>query len=140
MLKVFFDTDNIGMITDMLDAEEHSHYPIQLFLSIDEPLKTTKRRSEEKRIRSKRPKDGVKKNASERVRFLREAGQGASQKRERRHSRLPDWIALSRKDERSEDGIASADRVRRDAFVSSRASVCSQRWRKRRDSPYSERR
>lgn len=34
MLKVFFDTDNIGMITDMLDAEEHSHYPIQLFLSI----------------------------------------------------------------------------------------------------------
>lgn len=40
MLKVFFDTDNIGMITDMLDAEEHSHYPIQLFLSIDEPLKT----------------------------------------------------------------------------------------------------
>lgn len=51
MLKVFFDTDNIGMITDMLDAEEHSHYPIQLFLSIDEPLKTTKRRSEEKRIR-----------------------------------------------------------------------------------------
>lgn len=23
MLKVFFDTDNIGMITDMLDAEEH---------------------------------------------------------------------------------------------------------------------
>ena len=41
MLKVFFDTDNIGMITDMLDAEEHSHYPIQLFLSMDEPLKTT---------------------------------------------------------------------------------------------------
>lgn len=41
MLKVFFDTDNIGMITDMLDAEEHSHYPIQLFLSIDEPLKIT---------------------------------------------------------------------------------------------------
>ena len=35
----------------MLDAEEHSHYPIQLFLSRDEPLKTTKRRSEEKRIR-----------------------------------------------------------------------------------------
>ena len=68
------------------------------------------------------------------MRFLRKAGQGASQKRERRHSRLPDWIALSRKDERSEDGIASADRVRRDAFVSSRASVCSQRWRKRRDS------
>ena len=34
MLKVFFDADNIGMITDMLDAEEHSHYPIQLFLSI----------------------------------------------------------------------------------------------------------
>ena len=33
-----------------------------------------------------------------------------------------------RKDERSEDGIASADRVRRDAFVSSRASVCSKRW------------
>ena len=51
MLKVFFDTDNIGMITDMLDAEEHSHYPIQLFLSMDEPLKTTKRQSEEKRIR-----------------------------------------------------------------------------------------
>ena len=41
MLKVFFGTDNIGMITDMLDAEEHSHYPIQLFLSIDEPLKIT---------------------------------------------------------------------------------------------------
>ena len=41
MLKVFCDTDNIGMITDMLDAEEHSHYPIQLFLSIDEPLKIT---------------------------------------------------------------------------------------------------
>lgn len=41
MLKVFFDTDNIGMITDMLDAEEHSHYPIHLFLSIDEPLKIT---------------------------------------------------------------------------------------------------
>lgn len=41
MLKVFFDTDNIGMITDMLDAEEHSHYPIQLFLSMDEPLKIT---------------------------------------------------------------------------------------------------
>ena len=40
-MKVFFDTDNIGMITDMLDAEEHSHYPIQLFLSIDEPLKIT---------------------------------------------------------------------------------------------------
>ena len=37
----------------------------------------------------------------------RRAGQGASQKRERRHSRLPDWIALSRS---------------------------SQRWRKRRDS------
>lgn len=41
MLKVFFDTDNIGIITDMLDAEEHSHYPIQLFLSMDEPLKIT---------------------------------------------------------------------------------------------------
>ena len=41
MLKVFFDADNIGMITDTLDAEEHSHYPIQLFLSIDEPLKIT---------------------------------------------------------------------------------------------------
>ena len=41
MLKVFFDTDNIGMITDMLNAEEHSHYPIQLFLSIDEPLRIT---------------------------------------------------------------------------------------------------
>ncbi len=24
MLKVFFDTDNIGTITDMLDAEKHS--------------------------------------------------------------------------------------------------------------------
>lgn len=39
MLKVFFDTDNIGMITDMLNAEKHSHYPIQLFLSMGEPLK-----------------------------------------------------------------------------------------------------
>ena len=39
------------------------------------------------------------------------------------------WIASSRKDERSEDGIASADRVRRDAFVSSRASVCEPRER-----------
>lgn len=41
MLKVFFDTDNIGMITDTINAEEHSHYPIQLFLSMDEPLKIT---------------------------------------------------------------------------------------------------
>ena len=40
MLKVFFDTDNIGMITDMLDAEEHSHYPIQLFLSVWDMTRT----------------------------------------------------------------------------------------------------
>ena len=40
MLKVFFDTDNIGMITDMLDAEEHSHYPIQLFLRISGKTRT----------------------------------------------------------------------------------------------------
>lgn len=39
MLKVFFDTDNIGLITDTLDAKEHSHYPLQLFLSKDDPLK-----------------------------------------------------------------------------------------------------
>ncbi len=36
MLKVFFDTDNIEMIADMLNAEEHLHYPLQLFLSMDD--------------------------------------------------------------------------------------------------------
>ena len=41
MLKIFFDTDNIGIITDTIDAEVHSHYPIQLFLSMDEPLRIT---------------------------------------------------------------------------------------------------
>ena len=44
MLKVFFDTDNIGMITDMLDAEEPSHYPIQRFLSIREKEKRLEKR------------------------------------------------------------------------------------------------
>ena len=36
MLKVFFDTDKIELIADMLNAEEHLHYLLQLFLSMDD--------------------------------------------------------------------------------------------------------
>lgn len=41
MLNVFWDKDNIGFISDKLDAESHSRCVLQIFLSFDEPLQIT---------------------------------------------------------------------------------------------------
>lgn len=41
MLKVFWDTDNIGFISDKLNAVSHSHCVLQIFLSFDDPLQIT---------------------------------------------------------------------------------------------------
>lgn len=38
MLRVFWDKDNIGVISDRLNTLEHAHCVIQIFISIDEPL------------------------------------------------------------------------------------------------------
>ncbi len=38
MLKIFWDTDNIAFIGNQVNATEHSHCVIQLFLSLDNPL------------------------------------------------------------------------------------------------------
>lgn len=38
MLRVFWDKDNVGVISDRLNTLEHTHCVIQLFIGIDEPL------------------------------------------------------------------------------------------------------
>lgn len=38
MLKIFWDTDNIAFIGNQVNATEHSHCVLQLFLSLDDPL------------------------------------------------------------------------------------------------------
>ncbi len=38
MLKIFWDKDNIAFIGDQVNASEHSHCVLQVFLSLDEPL------------------------------------------------------------------------------------------------------
>ncbi|WP_025477906.1 hypothetical protein [Enterococcus faecium] len=37
--KIFWDTDNISMITNHLDADTHSHLMLQLFVGIDDYVK-----------------------------------------------------------------------------------------------------
>lgn len=41
MLKVFWDKDNIGFISDKLNSVGHSHCVLQLFLSFGEPMQIT---------------------------------------------------------------------------------------------------
>lgn len=41
MLKIFWDKDNIAFIGDQVNATEHSHCILQVFLSLDEPLQLT---------------------------------------------------------------------------------------------------
>ncbi len=41
MLKIFWDKDNIAFIGNQVNATEHSHCVIQVFLSLDEPLQIT---------------------------------------------------------------------------------------------------
>lgn len=50
MLKVFWDKDNIAFIGNQVNATEHSHCILQVFLSFDEPLQVT---VENKRISGK---------------------------------------------------------------------------------------
>lgn len=38
MLKVFWDKDNIAFIGNQVNSSAHSHYVLQVFLSLDEPL------------------------------------------------------------------------------------------------------
>ncbi|MDE7083601.1 MAG: AraC family transcriptional regulator [Clostridia bacterium] len=38
MLKIFWDKDNIAFIGNQVNATEHSHCVLQVFLSLDEPL------------------------------------------------------------------------------------------------------
>ena len=38
MIKIFWDNDNIAFIGNQVNAMEHSHCVLQVFLSIDEPL------------------------------------------------------------------------------------------------------
>ena len=41
MLKIFWDKDNIAFIGNQVNAVEHSHCVLQIFLSLDEPLQVT---------------------------------------------------------------------------------------------------
>lgn len=41
MLKVFWDKDNIAFFSNQVNAAPHSHYVLQAFLGLDEPLKVT---------------------------------------------------------------------------------------------------
>ncbi|MDE6867707.1 MAG: AraC family transcriptional regulator [Clostridia bacterium] len=41
MLKIFLDKDNIAFIGNQVNATEHSHCVLQVFLSLDEPLQVT---------------------------------------------------------------------------------------------------
>lgn len=41
MLKLFWDKDNIAFVNNHVDAIEHSHCVIQIFLSFDEPLQVS---------------------------------------------------------------------------------------------------
>lgn len=41
MLKIFWDKDNIGFISENLSAVSHSHCVLQIFFSFDEPLQIT---------------------------------------------------------------------------------------------------
>lgn len=41
MLKLFWDKDNIAFVSNHVDAIEHSHCVIQIFLSFDEPLQVS---------------------------------------------------------------------------------------------------
>lgn len=41
MLKIFWDKDNIAFIGDRVNATEHAHCVLQVFLSFDEPLRVT---------------------------------------------------------------------------------------------------
>lgn len=41
MLKIFWDKDNIAFIGNQVNATEHSHCVLQVFLSLDEPLLVT---------------------------------------------------------------------------------------------------
>lgn len=41
MLKIFWDNDNIAFIGNQVNATEHSHCVLQVFLSLDEPLQVT---------------------------------------------------------------------------------------------------
>lgn len=40
-MKIFWDKDNIAFIGDQINATEHSHCVLQVFLSMDEPLRVT---------------------------------------------------------------------------------------------------
>lgn len=39
--KIFWQNDNIGVITNLLESTTHSHWMMQLFLSVDEVVKIT---------------------------------------------------------------------------------------------------
>ncbi len=41
MIKIFWDKDNIAFIGNQVNSTEHSHCVLQVFLSLDEPLKVT---------------------------------------------------------------------------------------------------
>lgn len=41
MLKIFWDKDNIAFIGNQVNATEHSHCVLQIFLSLNEPLQVT---------------------------------------------------------------------------------------------------
>lgn len=41
MLKLFWDKDNIAFVSNHVDAIEHSHCVLQIFLSFDEPLQVS---------------------------------------------------------------------------------------------------
>lgn len=41
MIKLFWDKDNIAFISNHVEAVEHSHCVLQIFLSFDEPLQVT---------------------------------------------------------------------------------------------------
>lgn len=41
MLKLFWDKDNIVFVSNHVDATEHSHCVLQIFLSFDEPLQVS---------------------------------------------------------------------------------------------------
>lgn len=41
MLKLFWDKDNIAFVSNHVNATEHSHCVLQIFLSFDEPLQVS---------------------------------------------------------------------------------------------------
>lgn len=38
MNRIYWDRDQISILTDQIEAIEHKYYAMQLFLSIDKPL------------------------------------------------------------------------------------------------------